>query len=228
VKGAYTGADRARQGLAVAADGGTLFLDEVGDLDPPLQVKLLRFLDSQEVRPVGSTQSRNVDVRILSATNSDLDRRVREGGFRQDLYYRIAAPPLTIPPLRERREDIGLLRDLFEREAVARHGLADCTWSGEAEAMMRRYRWPGNVRELRQAVDVALVRAAGGVVQKEHLPITETEVGPLGTWDEAQREFRRKFLRAALERNNGNRSATAREIGISRQALLYHIRNLGL
>ena len=228
VKGAYTGADRARQGLAVAADGGTLFLDEVGDLDPPLQVKLLRFLDSQEVRPVGATQSRIVDVRILSATNSDLDRRVREGGFRQDLYYRIAAPPLTIPPLRERREDIGLLTDLFEREAVTRHGLANCTWSGEAEAVMRRYRWPGNVRELRHAVEVALVRAGGGVVQKEHLPITETEVGPSGTWDEAQREFRRSFLRAALERNNGNRSATARELGISRQALLYHIRNLGL
>ena len=228
VKGAYTGADRARQGLAVAADHGTLFLDEIGDLDPPLQVKLLRFLDSQEVRPVGATQSRIVDVRILSATNSDLDRRVREGAFRQDLYYRIAAPPLTIPPLRERREDIGLLKSLFEREAVTRHGIAPCTWSREAEAMMRRYGWPGNVRELRQAVEVALVRAGGGVVQREHLPIIETEVGPTGTWDEAQKNFRRKFLRAALERNNGNRSATARELGISRQALLYHIRNLGL
>jgi transcriptional regulator with AAA-type ATPase domain len=228
VKGAYTGADRARQGLAVAADRGTLFLDEIGDLDPPLQVKLLRFLDSQEVRPVGATQSRTVDVRILSATNSDLGRRVREGSFRQDLYYRIAAPPLTIPPLRARREDIGLLKDLFEREAVARYGLATCTWSGEAEALMRRYQWPGNVRELRQAVEVALVRAGGGAVLKEHLPITETEVGPTGTWEEAQRDFRRSFLRAALERNNGNRSATARELGISRQALLYHIRNLGL
>jgi len=228
VKGAYTGADRARQGLAVAADHGTLFLDEIGDLDPPLQVKLLRFLDSQEVRPVGATQSRNVDVRILSATNSDLDRRVREGGFRQDLYYRLAGSSLTIPPLRTRREDIGLLKDLFAREAVTRHGVAPCSWSGEAEAMMRRYQWPGNVRELRQSVEVALVRAAGGVVQPEHLPIVETEMGPTGTWDEAQKDFRRKFLRAALERNNGNRSATARELGISRQALLYHIRNLGL
>jgi transcriptional regulator with PAS, ATPase and Fis domain len=228
VKGAYTGADRARQGLAVAADGGTLFLDEIGDLDPPLQVKLLRFLDSQEVRPVGATQSRIVDVRILSATNSDLGRRVREGSFRQDLYYRIAGPPLTIPPLRERREDIGLLTDLFEREAVARHSLATGTWSGEAEAMMRRYPWPGNVRELRQAVEVALVRAGGGTVRREHLPFTETKDGATGTWEEAQRDFRRSFLRAALERNNGNRSATARELGISRQALLYHIRNFGL
>ena len=228
IKGAYTGADRARRGLAVAADRGTLFLDEIGEIDPPLQVKLLRFLDSQEVRPVGATQSRNVDVRILSATNSDLDRRVREGGFRQDLYYRIAAPPLVIPPLRTRREDIGLLKDLFEREADARHGIAPCTWSGEAEAMLRRHQWPGNVRELRQAVEVALVRAGGGIVLPEHLPIVETEIAPAGNWVEAQKDFRRKFLRAALARNNGNRSATARELGISRQALLYHIRNLGL
>jgi len=228
VKGAYTGADRARQGLAVAADRGTIFLDEVGDLDPPLQVKLLRFLDRQEVRPVGSTQSRIVDVRILSATNSDLAQRVRKGGFRQDLYYRIAAPPLTIPPLRARREDIGLLRDLFVREAVTRYGLGPCTWSSEADAVMRAYAWPGNVRELRQAVEVALVRAGGGVVQPDHLPIIESGTAPSGTWDEAQRNFRRKFLRAALERNKGNRSATARELGISRQALLYHIRNLGV
>jgi transcriptional regulator with AAA-type ATPase domain len=228
VKGAFTGADRSRQGLAVTADGGTLFLDEVGDLDPPLQVKLLRFLESQEVRAVGAAHSRQVDVRILSATHRNLDRRVKEGGFRQDLYFRIAAPALTIPPLRERREDIGLLRELFEREAENRYSLKPGTWSGEAESLIRRYRWPGNVRELRQAIEVALVRARGGVVLPKHLPIATDEIGPSGTWEEAQREFRRKFLKAALERNGGNRSATARELGISRQALLYHIKNLGL
>jgi DNA-binding NtrC family response regulator len=228
VKGAYTGADRSRQGLVMAADGGTLFLDEVGDLDPLLQVKLLRFLDSQEVRAVGSTRSKAVDVRILSATHRDLERRVREGGFRQDLYYRIAAPVLTIPPLRDRREDIGLFRDLFARRAEARHGITPCTWSSEADTAMRRYQWPGNVRELRQAVEVALVRAAGGVVRAEHLPITVDEFRPTGTWDEAQRDFRRRYLQAALERNNWNRSATARELGISRQTLLYHLRSLGI
>jgi DNA-binding NtrC family response regulator len=228
VKGAYTGADRSRQGLVVAADRGTLFLDEVGDLDPPLQVKLLRFLDSQEVRPVGATRSRPVDVRILSATHCDLERRVREGGFRQDLYYRIAAPALTIPPLRERREDIGLLRELFERGAEARHGIAPCTWSAEAEAILRRHGWPGNVRELRQAVEVALVRAGGGLVRPEHLPINAAAPAQAGTWEEAQHDFRRKYLLEALERNNGNRSATARELGISRQALLYHLRKLGI
>jgi two-component system response regulator AtoC len=228
VKGAFTGADRSRQGLTVAADGGTLFLDEIGELDPPLQVKLLRFLEDQEVRPVGAIQSKKVDVRIISATHRNLDRRMREGAFRQDLYFRIAAPPLLIPPLRDRRQDILLLRDIFERDAVDRHGVTPSAWSGEAEAVLEHHSWPGNVRELRQAVEIALVRAAGSVVRPEHLPITEPESVPTGTWETAQRDFRLRFLRAALERNGGNRSATAREIGISRQALLYHLRNLGI
>jgi sigma-54-dependent transcriptional regulator len=205
-----------------------LFLDEVGDLDPPLQVKLLRFLESQEVRAVGSSQPRIVDARIISATHHDLGRRVREGGFRQDLYYRIAAPPIFIPPLRDRREDIRTLVDLFEREALHRHGIESCPWSADAEAVLLQHDWPGNVRELRQTVEVALVRAAGGIVRPEHLPIAAPAKEITGTWEQAQRDFRRRFLRAALERNKGNRSATARELGISRQALLYHLRNLGL
>jgi DNA-binding NtrC family response regulator len=228
VKGAFTGADRSRRGLVVAADGGTLFLDEIGDLDPPLQVKLLRFLESQEVRPVGSTEEKTVDVRIVAATHRDLERRMREGMFRPDLYYRVAGLPVTIPPLRERREDVGILTRLFEAEALARYGLESRRWSSEARETLRRYDWPGNVRELRQTVEVALVRARGGVVLAEHLPIVVDDDLAAGTWREAQREFRRRFLTQALRRNHGNRSATARELGISRQALLYHLRNLGL
>jgi DNA-binding NtrC family response regulator len=228
VRGAFTGADRSRRGLAMAADGGTLFLDEVGDLDPNLQVKLLRFLESGEVRAVGSSEAHVVDVRIVSATHSDLGRRMREGDFRRDLYFRIAAPEVAVAPLRGRREDIALLRDHFEREAIARHGLVKPAWSPEAEAALQGYDWPGNVRELRQVVEVAMVRAAGSVVRCDHLPISTPEPVPRGTWEEAQREFRRRFLRAALERHHGNRSATARELGISRQALLYHLRSLGL
>ena len=228
VKGAFTGADRSRRGLVMAADGGTLFLDEIGDLDPPLQVKLLRFLESQEVRPVGSTEGKTVDVRIVAATHRDLERRMREGVFRPDLYYRVAGLPVTIPPLRERREDVGLLTRLFEAEAQARYGLESRRWSSEAREILRRYDWPGNVRELRQTVEVALVRARGGVVLPEHLPIVVDDELAAGTWSEAQREFRRRFLTQALRRNHGNRSATARELGISRQALLYHLRNLGL
>jgi sigma-54-dependent transcriptional regulator len=228
VKGAFTGADRSRRGLVMAADGGTLFLDEIGDLDPPLQVKLLRFLESQEVRPVGSTEGKKVDVRIIAATHRDLERRMREGMFRPDLYYRVAGLPVTIPPLRERREDVGILTRLFEAEALNRYGLESRRWSSEAREMLRRYDWPGNVRELRQTVEVALVRARGGVVLPEHLPIVVDDDLPAGTWSEAQREFRRRFLTQALRRNHGNRSATARELGISRQALLYHLRKLNL
>jgi len=135
---------------------------------------------------------------------------------------------VKIPPLRERREDIDELIRLFEAEALARHELEPCRWSPEARKALRRYDWPGNVRELRQTVEVALVRAAGGVVLPEHLPIDASDDLPVGTWDEAQTEFRRRFLTSALRRNHGNRSATARELGISRQALLYHIRKLGL
>jgi transcriptional regulator with AAA-type ATPase domain/tetratricopeptide (TPR) repeat protein len=228
VKGAFTGADRSRRGLAVAADGGTLFLDEVGDLDGDLQVKLLRFLESGEVRPVGASQSRQVDVRIVSATHADLGTRMREGDFRRDLYFRIAAPEVEVEPLRNRREDVALLRDVFEREAVSRYGLKRPVWSAEADAALQRYHWPGNVRELRHVVEVAMVRAAGSVVQCDHLPISTPELMPGGTWDQAQHDFRRRFLSAALHRNQGNRSATARELGISRQALLYHLRSLGL
>jgi len=228
VKGAFTGADRSRRGLVTAADGGTLFLDEIGDLDPPLQVKLLRFLESQEVRPVGSTEEKTVNVRIVAATHRDLERRMREGLFRPDLYYRIGGLPVTIPPLRERREDVEVLTALFEAEALVRYGLESRRWSSEARETLRRYDWPGNVRELRQTVEVALVRARGGIVLPEHLPIVVDDDLAAGTWGEAQQEFRRRFLTQALRRNHGNRSATARELGISRQALLYHIRHLGL
>jgi DNA-binding NtrC family response regulator len=180
------------------------------------------------VRAVGSTHTRKVDVRILSATNRGLDRRMREGGFRRDLYFRIAAPEVAIPPLRDRLGDIPLLRELFEREAHEHHGLPRPTWRADSESLLHRYHWPGNVRELRQVVEVAMVRAQGGVVRAAHLPIAVPDAPVTGTWDEAQREFRRRHLIAALQRNQGNRSATARELGISRQALLYHLRNLGL
>lgn len=228
VKGAFTGADRSRRGLAVAADGGTLFLDEIGDLEGQLQVKLLRFIETREVRPVGSHVTRGVDVRIVSATHRDLGRRMREGTFRRDLYFRIAAPEVQIPPLRSRAEDIPLLREIFEREAHGQHGLPRPVWSAESEALLRSYYWPGNVRELRQVVEVAMVRAQGAAVRAEHLPIGDQDTSASGTWDDAQREFRRRFLSAALRRNGGNRSAAARQLGISRQALLYHLRNLGL
>jgi Nif-specific regulatory protein len=136
--------------------------------------------------------------------------------------------PITIPPLRERREDIPILREQFASEAMLREGVPPSRWSTDADAALMVYHWPGNVRELRHVVTVAMIRAAGGVVTPRHLPNLARE-RPLATrWDEAHEEFRRRLLAGALRRNGGNRSATARELGISRQALLYHVRKLGL
>jgi len=228
VKGAFTGADRARRGLIQAADGGTLFLDEIGDLDAALQAKLLRFLESREVRPVGSDRTHRVDVRIVTATHHDLEARMRQGSFRRDLYFRIAGSPIRIPPLRERLEDVPVLRALFVEEAVRRDGLSPAHWSAAADSALRAYDWPGNVRELKHVVEVALVRARGGTVGVDHLPIGSAPEDAVGGWEESMRSFRRRLLRDALRRSGGNRTAAARELGISRQTLLYHLRELGM
>jgi DNA-binding NtrC family response regulator len=228
LRGAFTGAAARRVGLVDSADRGTLFLDEVGDLEPRLQVKLLRFLESREVRPLGSDSFHTVDARIVTATHRNLHARMSSGGFRADLYFRVASATIRVPPLRERREDIPLLRSVFAERAVRRDGVAPCRWSASAVASLVRYHWPGNIRELRSVVEVAMVRAAGETVRPEHLPMQSAGRVPKGGWHAALDEFRRSFLADALTRHAGNRSAAARELGISRQALHYHIRNLGI
>ncbi len=228
VRGAFTGASRSRQGLARAADGGTLFLDEVGDLSAPLQAKLLRFLEAREVRAVGSMSFDRVDVRIVSATHRDLQIGIEEGWFRSDLYFRLASAALEIPPLRDRKEDIQLFKGCFENEVVTRLGLPRCGWSPGAERVLDNHTWPGNVRELRHVVEVAVVRAGGGTITADLLPVAKGKAPNPARWSEAVHDFRRGYLRAALRRNRGNRTATAHELGISRQTLHYHIRNLGL
>ncbi len=230
VKGAFTGADRDRSGLAEDADGGTLFLDEIGDLDMSLQVKLLRFLDSGEVRRVGSGRTRTVDVRVVAASHRDLETMVVDGTFRQDLYYRMGSAKIVVPPLRERGGDVLVLRDLFAQKAIREKKLLSAKWSREVDAALLAYQWPGNVRELRRAVEIALVEADGNVVEPHHLPIglATTRVFPIRRWQEAHRDLRLELIRSSLERNDGNRAATARELGLSRQTLLYHMKLLGL
>jgi len=228
VKGAFTGAARSRLGLVRSADGGTLFLDEIGDLDSTLQVKLLRFLESGEVRPVGSDRSLEVDVRVVCATHRNLERRVRQGGFREDLFYRIAIARLRVPALRNRPEDIPVLREAFERAAVELHGLQRPPWSAAAERLLVDHSWPGNLRELRHCVEVAMSRAGGGTVRPEHLPLKVERPISRGTWEASLAEYKRRLLTEVLGSHHGNRSAAARQLGISRQALLYQIKKLGL
>jgi len=228
VKGAFTGAERSRGGLVSAAEGGTLFLDEVGDLDVALQVKLLRFLESGEIRPVGSDRTRILDVRVICATHRNLERRVREGRFRQDLYYRIAVAKVQVPSLRERPEDILILRSIFERQAAERHGLQIPSWTPAAERLLMNHRWPGNLRELKNTVEVTMARVEGGSIRPDHLPMKKDRAISRGTWEQVLNESKRVLLREVLTRHRGNRSASARELGITRQALLYQLKKLVL
>ncbi len=228
-RGAFTGADRARSGLAVAADGGTLFLDEIGDLGLGLQVKLLRFLESREVRAVGSSSVREVDVRIVAATHRDLKGRRESGSFRSDLYFRIAQAPVDVPPLRDRSGDLPVLVDRFMEEARVRHGLEPCRLSQATWDALRAHPWPGNVRELRHVIEVVMARCGGGIASTDLLPFeTSAAAAPPTSWRDAHHAFRVRLIRETLERHDGNRTAAARALGISRQALLYHMRNLGM
>ena len=168
-------------------------------------------------------------MRIVAATHRDLEAMVRDGSFRQDLFFRLAGITVRIPPLRERLDDIPVLRRHFELEASSRDNLLPVRWSRDADEAMLRHPWPGNVRELRHTVMAAMVWRGGGVVRAEDLPFgTSGPAPPRGTWDEAMTELRRELLADALRRNDGNRSAAARDLGLSRQTLLYHLRNLGI
>jgi len=229
LRGAYTGANRDRPGLVEEAEGGTLFLDEIGDLAPANQVKLLRFLESGEVRRVGSGKARKVDVRVVAATHRRLEDMVEQGGFREDLYYRIVSARIGVPALRERGSDILVLKEHFADNAILKEGLARARWSPEAEALLMRHRWKGNVRELRRVVEHALLAARGRIVLPEHLPF-EKPAGRAAVrrWTEAHHQLRVELIKGALERSGGSQAAAARELGLTRQTLLYHIRKLGL
>ena len=171
VKGAFTDATRNKKGLVAEADGGTLFLDEIGELPLLLQVKLLRFLQEEEVRPVGETRARKVDVRVVAATARDLGRAVAEGRFREDLYYRLNVVGIRLPPLRERAEDIlALAAHFLARYSPLRPELAGMSFSPEAVEALRAHRWPGNVRELEHVIERAVVLADEPVIGEEDLP----------------------------------------------------------
>jgi hydrogenase-4 transcriptional activator len=169
-RGSFTGAVNDQAGLIRSAAGGTLFLDEIGDLPPEVQPKLLRFLEQGEIMPIGETRPQRVDVRVVAATNADLEQRVAEGKFREDLYYRLTVLRIHVPPLRERREEIPHLCALFLREACERLGKADVQLSREALDLFSQHWWPGNVRQLRNEIQRAVALSApGGLVGIEHL-----------------------------------------------------------
>lgn len=239
VRGAFTGAIKDAPGLFVEADGGTLFLDELGDMEPALQVKLLRVLESGELLPVGASQPRMVDVRLLSATHRPLEQMIQEGQFREDLYWRIRGIEIALPTLSERPSDLSVLAQHFLNQARALvPSSTQPTLSEDALHVMRRYHWPGNLRELRHEMQRALVMAAGRPsIEPAHLsphlssatsasePATTDEDLPL----EAQViAVERRALERALERAEGNKSQAAQRLGLSRQGLLNKLDRHGL
>jgi DNA-binding NtrC family response regulator/pSer/pThr/pTyr-binding forkhead associated (FHA) protein len=221
-RGAFTGADRRKLGYVEAAAGGTLFLDEIGELALTMQARLLRVLEDHRLTRVGGREEIAVDVRVLAATNRDLEAEVAAGRFRQDLYFRLAAFVVRVPSLRERPSELELLAELFARQQAQRLGIATPSLSVAALDRLRKHSWPGNVRELRNAIEHAVLLAENGVVDAGHLP---DSVGrgptPVGPMKGQIADVERRSILDALDAEGGNQSRAARRLGISRRALLY-------
>jgi two-component system response regulator AtoC len=238
VKGAFTDAIRTKKGLFEEADGGTLFLDEIGELPLQLQVKLLRVLQEGEIRRVGEAKPIQVDVRIVAATVKDLIREVKEGRFREDLFYRLNVFPIHLPPLRERREDIPLLASHFVKKYNQALGKAVASIHPKAVETLLNYRWFGNVRELENTIERAIVLADGSEIDKENLPaeIQEFEEGvPSPPVEEeecsikkASKSLEINLIQKALKRTRGNHTHAAKLLEISHRALLYKIKEYGI
>jgi two-component system response regulator HydG len=236
VKGAFTGAVTHKEGRIVYADGGTLFLDEVGDMPLAMQAKLLRALESREVQPVGGNTTRKVDVRLVAATNRNLDAMVKEGTFREDLLYRLQVVTLDLPPLRERRTDIPILIDHFVSELASSHERPVRGITPEARAVLVRYEWPGNVRELRNALESMVLLARGELLGVDDVPDAIRHGGGTsgagrGAYELSGRslaEVERDLIAANLELMEGNREKTAKVLGMGERTLYRKIKEYDL
>ncbi len=225
VKGSFTGAVKDRTGLFAAASGGTLFLDEIGETTPATQVKLLRVLQHREVIPVGTTEAHPIDVRLLAATNRDLETEIKRGGFRSDLYYRLNVISIHLPPLRERREDVALLAESFLAAAAAQRGEEPKRLTPDALDALQSYVWPGNVRELENALERAVILSKGGEVGVDALPdrITsrsaEPLVSPKETTNPTLEAIERAYIHWVLENEGGHKTRAAEVLGIDPSTL---------
>jgi len=237
-RGAFSGAVRARTGYFREADGGTLFLDEVGDMSPAQQAKLLRALESGEIIPVGSEQPIHVDVRLVAATNQDLEELTRTGKFREDLLFRIDTVRLELPPLRERRDDIPLLAAHFLERLALTRGVETPSLSKAAMRCLLDHTWPGNVRELAHAIEHAVLVASGATIEPEDLPgrvtgqqsgVAALAAGSEGQgFREARTVFERAYFREIIKRADDKVSLAARLAGIHRATFHKKLRQLGI
>lgn len=236
-KGAFTGADRNTPGFVHQAGGGTLFLDEIAELTLAGQAKLLRFLEQGECQRLGSGRAETLDVRVIAATHQDLSALAAQGRFRSDLFHRLNVIPLTLPPLRERDGDIGLLLDRFRMELAQTHGVAAPAFAQSARTRLTRYTWPGNVRELRNLVERCVVLMPGQTLESRDLPdewladscVPESHLGVYLPPDGIRLEdVEADLIRQALSRSGGNRTRAAALVGVTRDTLLYRLRKHGL
>ncbi len=220
-KGAFTGASQARRGRFEESQGGTIFLDEIGDLAPALQVKLLRILQERVVERLGSNASRPLDIRVICATNRNLDRMVQEGAFRQDLYFRISVLEIDLPPLRSRTDDIPILAEYFMRAFACAHKKPIRGLTPGYLTALAAHTWPGNVRELQNVIERSVVLADGARLRVEDLPpelsgnVEPVDI-PKGAFQDAVRSFKREMVRSALRQSNGNKLRAAQGLQISR------------
>ncbi len=235
-KGAFTGALYAKKGRLEIADGGTVFLDEIGDMPEFMQVKLLRFLEKQEIQKVGSNEMKQVDVRLITATNHDLQEDVKNGRFREDLFYRINVVHIHIPPLRERTEDIPPLLEYFLELFATQQGLPVPHFTPAALRYLQSHPWPGNIRQLRNFVERLLLLNYNDVLDLDHVKASlesptapmAAEVAKAQTLQEARRHFERQFILNALHAADGHVSRAARALGIDRANLYRKMRQLGI
>ena len=233
-KGAFTGATARKKGRVEMADGGTVFLDEIGEISASVQTKLLRLLQEREVSRLGSTESLKVDVRVITATNRDLEKAIIDNHFREDLYYRLNVIPIFLPPLRERIEDIPALADYFIKRYSALNRKNVTGMSPETLQLCMSYAWPGNVRELENAIENAIVLGEGEIILPEHLPFTVTSRARggahAGSFINAGPSYREKMeaaekmvLEDAIRKAGGNKSEAAKRLGISLRTMRYKI-----
>jgi len=243
-RGAFTDAKQRKLGLIEAAGGGTLFLDEIGDVDPRVQVKLLKLLEDKTVRRLGSVREQRADVRIVTATNRALEQAVRDGHFRADLLFRLRIVHFDLPPLRARGDDVLVLAEHYLGLQRARYRKPQLRFTAEAERAMLRYTWPGNVRELRNVIEQAVIMARGGTIDAVDLRLTSTlalpgggdlaaeeAAGAVESRDDAElnlAEVERDLLVRALAQTRGNVTQAARLLGVTRDTLRYRIEKYNL
>jgi transcriptional regulator with GAF, ATPase, and Fis domain len=223
VRGAFTGAVATRQGSFQAADGGTLFLDEIGEMPLSLQVKLLRALQERVVVKVGDTKPEAVDIRVLAATNRDLDASIKDGTFREDLYYRLNVVNLHLPPLRERGDDITILAKYLLKKYASEFGASVNGFTPKALEAMRNYDWPGNIRQLENRIKKAIVLADKTLIGADDLDLGANQQRAVVPLTQAREDFTRSYILEVLERNGGNRTRTARDLGVDPRTVFRYL-----